>query len=191
MKIDGEDILLVVDLQVDFCPGGALPVPGGDEIVPTVNRLVELFLGKGGKVAFSRDWHPQNHCSFKQYGGIWPPHCVQNSPGATFHPDLIVPPEAIVVSKGTDPKEEAYSAFSGTDLYVTLNEAGAKRIFLCGLATDYCVKASAIDALKHGFEAYVIVDAVRGVDVNPGDSARALEEVRAQGGRAISSGELE
>lgn len=191
MKIGHEDALLVVDLQVDFCPGGALSVSGGDEIVPMVNRLIGLFPSKGGKVVFSRDWHPENHCSFKRYGGIWPPHCVQNSPGAAFHPDLIVPPEAIVVSKGTNPKEEAYSTFSGTDLHVTLNEAGARRIFLCGLATDYCVKASALDALKHGFGVYVIVDAVRGVDVSHGDSARALEEIEAQGGKLVSSKELE
>jgi nicotinamidase/pyrazinamidase len=191
MKVNHGDALLVVDLQVDFCPGGALPVPGGDEIVPTVNSLVRLFLDRGGKVVFSRDWHPENHCSFKEHNGIWPPHCVQNSSGAAFHPDLIVPPEAIVVSKGTNPKEEAYSAFGGTDLHVTLNEAGARRIFLCGLATDYCVKASAMDALKLGFEAYVIVDAVRGVDVSHGDSAKALEEIEAQGGKLINSKELE
>jgi nicotinamidase/pyrazinamidase len=150
--------LLIVDLQHDFCPGGALPAEGGHEIVPVVNKCIQEFKAAGYSVFASRDWHPEGSAHFQDRGGPWPPHCIQNSEGAEFHRDLNLPQDAIILTKGDDPEEdEGYSAFEGkTDdgktLQMALEEAGIDEIFIGGLATDYCVRASAIDARREGFD---------------------------------------
>jgi nicotinamidase/pyrazinamidase len=184
--------LLIVDVQNDFCPGGALPVPEGDKVVPVLNRVAEQVAKAGGAVFASRDWHPPITRHFAAYGGRWPVHCVQNTPGAEFHPDLRLPEGTIIISKGTSENDDGYSAFEGhteegRTLLDILRERGVRRLIVGGLATDYCVRASAMDALKHGFEVVVLTDAVRGVDVNPGDSERALEELRAAGAQLTTS----
>lgn len=189
MPICQTDALIVVDVQVDFCPGGSLAVPDGDEIIPVVNRLVRLFEEKGGLVVFSRDWHPQHHKSFKEEGGVWPPHCVQNTKGAEFHPDLFLPDSAVVVSKATDLSREAYSAFDGTGLSETLRAAGTKRVFVCGLATDFCVKSTAMDDKKLGYDTYVILDASRGI--NEESVQKSLEEMKETGIKVVKSPEIE
>lgn len=182
----GRSVLLIVDLQNDFCPGGALPVPDGDRIVPRVNRAVELFERRGLPVLASRDWHPRETRHFKEFGGAWPPHCIQKTKGARFHPDLRLPKHAIIVSKGMDPEEDSYSAFQavtkeGRDLESVLRDLDVNEVFLCGLATDYCVRASALDSSKRGFRTWVLDDAIRGVNVKPGDSLAALEEMKGRG----------
>ena len=184
IKIDKDyDALLIVDLQNDFCPGGALAVPDGDQIVPIVNAIIPYF----SKLYVSQDWHPRNHISFRDQGGIWPPHCVADTKGAELHPDLEAG-KAIQIRKGTDPQSEAYSGFQGTNLVEMLHNAGVERLFICGLATDYCVKATALDALSAGFHVVVLVDAVRGVEVNPGDSQKAIDDMRQAGAEIVESG---
>lgn len=177
--------LLVVDTQNDFMPGGALGVDGGDEIVPLVNRLVRQFHDAGLPIVFSRDWHPEAHCSFEEQGGPWPPHCVQGSIGAEFFPAIHIPEDAIIVSKASRAEEEAYSAFQGTDLAELLNRKGVSRLLIVGLATDYCVLASARDALKKGFEIIVLEEGVRAVNVRPDDGRRALQELRKSGAEIL------
>ncbi len=171
-----EDGLIVVDLQVDFCPGGALAVAGGDEIVSPVNGLLQI---PGWMKVATRDWHPADHTSFQAQGGIWPVHCVADTPGAAFHPLLNAGNVEIVVSKATTKDAEAYSGFDGTSLADDLRAASIRRLFVCGLATDYCVKATAIDARGEGFEVVVIEDAIRAVNVEPKDGINAIEEMRA------------
>jgi nicotinamidase/pyrazinamidase len=172
------DALLIVDVQRDFCPGGALAVPQGDGIIPAINRL--LGLTHWVSVA-TRDWHPPDHCSFNAQGGIWPAHCVAGTDGAVFHPDLRVSKIGHVVSKAVTKDSEAYSGFQGTDLARLLQSSNIRRVFVCGLATDYCVKATALDARHAGLDVVVIEDAIRGVEVHPGDCAAALAEMRAAG----------
>ncbi|RMD87159.1 MAG: nicotinamidase [Alphaproteobacteria bacterium] len=154
----GGDALLVVDVQVDFCPGGALPVPDGDQVVPVLNRWIAAACKAHCPVFLSRDWHPRGHPSFASEGGPWPPHCLQDTPGARFHPDLVIPEGAILVSKGTRFDKDQYSAFDETGLAHALRKAGVRRLFLGGLARDVCVKASALDARRAGF-ATCLVDA--------------------------------
>lgn len=178
--------LLVVDVQRDFCHGGALAVPDGDAVVPLLNRCIESFAGRGALVYASRDWHPQVTNHFKLHGGLWPVHCVAGTAGADFHEALRLPPDAIVVTKGQDPEAHGYSAFDGTTdegvlLLDDLRHRGVRHLYVGGLATDYCVKCSVLDALSHGFPVTVLADAVRGVDVQPGDSARAMAEMAAAG----------
>jgi len=180
------DALLIVDPQVDFCPGGALPVPRGDAIFAPLNRISRRF----DTVAASRDWHPAGHISFRSRGGQWPPHCVAGSAGAGFHRDLDQAPIGHVVSKGTDPEVEAYSAFSGTDLEDWLRRRGVRRLAVAGLATDYCVRQSVLDALRAGFEVIVLEDCVGAVDVEPGDGERALADMEAAGATRATSEEL-
>jgi len=179
--------LVVVDVQRDFCPGGALPVKEGDELVPRINRVIMTFEHDPLPVFFTRDWHPPNHMSFKSQGGIWPLHCVQGSAGAEFHPALRIPIKSIVISKAEDPQFEAYSGFQGTDLATRLNELGVDKIFLCGLTTDYCVKESAIDARHAGFEVEVIQDCIGAVDASPGDGKKAISEMQKAGARITNS----
>ena len=180
------DALLIVDPQVDFCPGGALAVPHGDGIFEAVNRVARM----APVVVASRDWHPPDHISFRAQGGIWPVHCVRETPGAEFHPGLDQSRLDRVFSKATARSEEAYSAFAGTDLEEYLRSRGVKRLFVGGLATDYCVRQSVLDARKAGFEVVVLEDAVGAVDVNPGDGERALAEVRAAGAEVATAREL-
>jgi len=178
--------LLVVDVQNDFCPGGALGVPDGDAIIPRVNRTVALFERRGLPLLFTRDWHPLETKHFKGFGGAWPPHCIQGTRGARFHADLGIPKTALILSKGMDPEQDSYSAFqayteSGRDLESTLHELGVDALFICGLATDYCVRATALDGLRRGMAVRVLTDAIRGVDLKPGDSEMALKEMRVHG----------
>lgn len=168
--------MIVVDVQNDFLPGGALGVPAGDEVVePLVEAAEEADL-----VVASRDWHPADHMSFTDQGGIWPVHCVAETQGAQLHPFIEDLADAIV-DKATSSDVDAYSAFQGTDLAEYLREQGVTRVLVGGLATDYCVKATALDAKKAGFEVELLTDASRGVDVNPGDSEAAIREVAASG----------
>jgi nicotinamidase/pyrazinamidase len=182
--------LIVVDMQVDFCPGGALPVHEGDKVIPALNEYIRKFTAAGAPIIFTRDWHPSDHSSFKSQGGPWPPHCVQNTEGAKFHPSLKIPPGAEIVSKA-DKKDEAYSFFQGTDLAERLHERGIKTLFVGGLATDYCVKETILDGLRENFEVYHLDDASRGVEVNPGDSERALQEITAKGCKRITQAQLQ
>jgi len=181
------DALIVVDVQRDFCPGGALPVPEGDQVVPAINRILDL--GHWVSVA-TRDWHPADHCSFKSQGGIWPAHCVAGTPGAAFHPALEAAKIRHIVSKPTTREAETYSGFQGTDLAALLKRLTIRRVFVCGLATDYCVKATALDARKAGFDAVVLEDAIRGVEVQPGDCAQATAEMSAAGIRLAKTTDL-
>ena len=189
-RVSKKDALIVVDPQIDFMPGGVLAVPGGDRIIPVVNRLVETFERVGGTVVFSRDWHPEDHCSFKPFGGQWPVHCVQNTRGAQFHPDLRIPEDVLIISKATDREKDAYSAFQETELEGVLRERGIERVFVCGLATDYCVKATALDALKRFSTVYVVTDGIAGVDLRPGDSDAALKALKERGAILITSKEV-
>ncbi|MGH7363590.1 MAG: nicotinamidase [Candidatus Methylomirabilales bacterium] len=181
------DALILVDVQNDFCPGGALPVPEGDQVVPALNALLQRV--QAFTVA-TRDWHPPAHCSFRPQGGPWPVHCVAGTPGADFHPALATERVAHVISKATRPEEEAYSGFQGTALADLLRKRDIRRVFVGGLATDYCVKATALDAVKNGFEVTVLEDAIRGVEVQPGDCARALEEMKRAGIRLLRTEDL-
>ena len=189
VEIDKHTALVVVDIQKDFCPGGALAVREGDKVVPVLNKYIEKFRKAGAPIIFTRDWHPPDHSSFKAQGGPWPPHCIQNSEGAKFHPNLSIPLEGEIVSKA-DKKDEAYSFFQGTDLAAKLHQRGIKRLLVGGLATDYCVKETVLDGLKHGFEVYHLDDASRGVEVNPGDSERALKEMVAKGAKRTTLEEV-
>ena len=196
MNIDpARDALVIVDVQNDFCPGGALGVPGGDAVVPVLNRYAERFAAAGAPIFASRDWHPAKTSHFKAYGGVWPPHCVQGTPGSDFHPQLTLPPGATIVSKGMDPSEDAYSCFQaetddGMPFLATLGELGVGRVFVGGLATDYCVKSTVVDGVREGFEMVVLADAIAAVDLTPGDGAKALDEMRAAGARMIRLDEL-
>jgi len=182
MRLQAGDALLIVDVQNDFCPGGALAVPEGDAIIPVLNRWIAEADARRVPVFASRDWHPENHISFKQRGGPWPPHCVQGTPGAAFHPDLRLPRNVEIVSKAENPDEDSYSAFGGTDLTERLRRAGVKNIWMGGLAEDYCVRATALDAINEGFKVHLISGATRAVNIHPSDGERALEEVRRAGG---------
>ncbi|HOP40553.1 MAG TPA: bifunctional nicotinamidase/pyrazinamidase [Geobacteraceae bacterium] len=180
--MDKDTALLIEDVQNDFCPGGALAVPGGDEVVPVLNRYIDLFLEKGLPVFASRDWHPDESRHFSGFGGIWPAHCIQGSIGARFHPELRLPDDAIVISKGMDPAEDGFSSFEavseeGRSFFDCLEERGIRHIYIGGLATDYCVKYTVLEALCRGFSVTVLLDAVRGVDLKPGDSKTALREM--------------
>lgn len=175
------DALIVVDVQRDFLPGGALGVPAGDAVVEPLNRAIRAFEQAGLPVFYSRDWHPPDHCSFVERGGPWPPHCVAGTAGAGFAPRLRLPIDAAVVSKATDRDRDAYSAFQGTSLTKQLKAAGIRRVFVGGLATDYCVKATVLDARAKGFGVEVLGDAVRAVEVQPGDGSRALQEMKKSG----------
>lgn len=158
------DALLVVDVQRDFCAGGTLAVPDGDAVVPVLNDWIQAARQSGAQVIFSRDWHPPDHCSFQSQGGPWPPHCLQGTEGAAFHPDLDVPADAWIVSKGTDREREQYSALDGTGLVERLKSLGVRRVWVGGLALDYCVQASALDAAKAGFEVHLLTSATRPVE---------------------------
>jgi len=181
---------VVVDVQVDFCPGGALAVRGGDEVVPRLNRVIETFERRELPIFLTRDWHPVDHISFRSRGGIWPPHCVQGSPGAKFHPGLRIPTTAVIISKGASRDAEAYSGFRGTDLEERLKSLGVDEIFLGGLTTDYCVRESTLDARKAGFSVTVLEDCTRAVDARPGDGDRALADMRRAGAKLVTSFEV-
>jgi nicotinamidase/pyrazinamidase len=183
--------LVLVDIQNDFCPGGALAVPQGDGIIPIVNRLAPLF----GFVAATQDWHPPNHISFKDQGGDWPPHCIQGTFGAQLHPGLEKSNIDLVVKKAFSPERDVFEGLEAVDtdavkLDVALRQREISNIYVVGLATDYCVRSTVLDALDKGYEVYAIVDAMRAVDVRPDDGARALEEMDARGAHLVTSAQV-
>ncbi|MCL5265110.1 MAG: bifunctional nicotinamidase/pyrazinamidase [Chloroflexi bacterium] len=178
--------LVIVDVQNDFCPGGTLSVPEADRIISTLNEYIRRFKAAGLPIYATRDWHPSVTKHFAEHGGVWPPHCVQQTAGAEFHPDLSLPDDAIIVSKGMDPNEDSYSGFhafddGGTDLATSLRSRGIQHIFVGGLATDYCVKWTVLDALKADFRVTALIDISLGVNLQPHDSERAIQEMVAAG----------
>jgi nicotinamidase/pyrazinamidase len=180
VELQPGDVLLVVDIQHDFI-AGSLSVPRGGEVVPVLNRYLALFTARGLPVIATRDWHPADHCSFRAQGGPWPVHCVAGTLGAAWDPALALPAGVAIVSKATARDREAYSAFAGTDLAERLRALGVARLFIGGLALDYCVLHTTRDALALGYRVCVLADAVRAVDVQPGDGARARDALRAAG----------
>jgi nicotinamidase/pyrazinamidase len=182
--------LLIVDVQNDFCPGGALGVPAGHKIVPTINKYIKIFSKKKYPVFATRDWHPVKTTHFKDFGGIWPVHCIQDTKGAAFHPDLKLPKEAILLYKGMNPNKDCYSAFhaedvNGVDLYGWMKRLDIRELYIAGLATDYCVKYTAIDALRHGFKVRILMDAIQGVNLKPDDSDEAIKKITKMGAKQI------
>ncbi|HIJ87372.1 MAG TPA: bifunctional nicotinamidase/pyrazinamidase [Desulfuromonadales bacterium] len=186
--------LLIVDVQNDFCPGGTLEVPCGDRVVEPLNRVTAACAAAGLPVLASRDWHPAVTRHFNGFGGIWPCHCVQNSSGADFHPALQLPKGMIIISKGNEPDSDSYSAFDGRSeegrpLGGILQDLEVGQLYIGGLATDYCVRASVLDAKKAGFDVTLLTDAIAGVDISAGDSEKALEEMGRAGVRFCTSHE--
>jgi nicotinamidase/pyrazinamidase len=183
--------LLIVDLQNDFCPGGALGVPEGNKIIPKVNKYIKIFSKKKLAVFASRDWHPARTKHFKDFGGIWPVHCIRNTQGALFHPKLKLPKDATLLYKGIDPVKDGYSAFEAEDergvgFLKLLKLLGVKELFIAGLATDYCVKFSSLEAIKHGFKVKILVDAIQGVNLKPDDSSKAINEIVGKGAKKLT-----
>jgi nicotinamidase/pyrazinamidase len=175
------DALLIVDVQIDFLPAGSLAVPAGDEVVAPLNEWIARFTAAELPVVATRDWHPPGHCSFRAQGGIWPPHCVADTRGAEFAAALALPPAAHVISKAMQPETDAYSGFDGTDLDAQLRRMQVRRLFVGGLATDYCVLATVNDALRLGYGVMLLVDAIRAVELQPGDGERAIAAMVAGG----------
>jgi nicotinamidase/pyrazinamidase len=171
------DALILTDVQHDFLPGGSLGVADGDAIIGPLNAMIEQFVQQGLPVVATRDWHPANHVSFVAQGGPWPTHCVQGTQGAAFAPELRIPDGAIIISKATDPDQDAYSGFQGTDLDRQLRALGVHRVFVGGLATDYCVLNTVLDARRLGYDVVLLAEAVRAVDVQPGDGEAALAQM--------------
>ncbi|NMG76945.1 isochorismatase family protein [Aromatoleum diolicum] len=184
------DALILVDVQKDFLPGGSLPVPHGDEVLVPLQRLIDRFTRHGLPVVATRDWHPSDHCSFHDRGGPWPPHCVADTPGAEFAPALALPDAITIVSKAVTADLDAYSGFGNTELDDLLHQAHARRLFVGGLATDYCVLNTVTDGLAKGYAVMLLTDAIRAVDVLPGDGARAIAEMERRGAIAITSGRI-
>lgn len=187
--------LLIVDVQNDFTPGGALAVTEGDQVVPLLSDLAARFAARGYPVYASRDWHPADSRHFQQYGGTWPVHCVQGTPGAAFHPALRLPPNTPVISAGMSRDDEGYSAFEGRTaedepFAERLRRDNVDHLYVGGLATDYCVRASVLDALRHGLTVTLLTDASRGVNLQPGDAERAIEEVRAAGAELATTADV-
>ena len=176
--------LLIVDVQNDFCPGGTLPAPEGDRVVPVINRLMDVF----PLIVASKDWHPQTTVHFD----TWPKHCIQGTKGAELHPDLTQDRIGQIVLKGTRDRDEGYSAFESTniDLERFLKDRGVDSLYITGIATEYCVKESALDAVKKGFSTYIITDAVQGIQVHEGDVEKALQDMKTAGVKVISSDEV-
>ena len=168
------DALLIVDVQNDFLPLGKLPVPRGDEVIGPLNKYIAHFGSLSLPVVASRDWHPDDHCSFTSQRGTWPVHCVARSEGAQFVPALRLPENALIVSKAESPGRDSYSALDGTNLAAQMRRLGVKRLFVGGLATEYCVLATALDALKASFQVVLLIDAIRPINQRPGDGERAI-----------------
>ena len=173
------DGLLIVDVQNDFCPKGALPIEGGDAVVPVLNRWIDAALALKAPVCASRDWHPLAHLSFKEQGGEWPPHCLQDSDGARFHPDLKLPDAVVKITKGVRFDQDQNSVFDQTGFAVRLKRDGVKRLFVGGLALDVCVLASVLDAIKNGFGVRLLLEATR--PVKPESGQQAIKEMKAAG----------
>ena len=186
MSTQSKQALIVVDVQNDFCPGGTLAVAHGDEVVAPLNELIDEFLERGDPVYKSRDWHPPETKHFQAYGGTWPVHCVQNTPGAEFHPQLKDDPRIRVISKGLG-DTDCYSAFDETDLASQLRDQGVKELIVGGLATDYCVKETVLAGIKEGFKVKAVENAMRSVELKPGDGERAIQEMRAAGAEIVNT----
>ena len=190
MKLKKGDALIIVDVQNDFLPGGALGVTDGDKIIAPLNTYISKFSEQNLPVFATRDWHPLKHCSFKEQGGPWPPHCVANTDGAKFAASLNLPENVHIISKAVYKDNDAYSGFGGTNLHGRLTDMGIKRVFIGGLATDYCVKATIEDALNHGYKVYYLRDASRAVNVNPNDGKDAEERMKRSGALTVETGLL-
>ncbi len=188
--------LLIVDVQNDFCPGGALEIKDGDKIVPAINKYIKIFSKKKLPIFATRDWHPKKTKHFKDFGGLWPVHCVQGTKGAEFHPRLKLPKDAILVYKGMDPKKNSYSAFqaedaNGMSLSNLLKILGIKELYIAGLATDYCVKFTTHDAIGEGFKVKILLDAIKGVNLKPHDSEEAIKEMVKSGAEKVTLKDME
>ncbi len=179
------DALVIVDVQNDFLPGGRLAVPEGDAVMAPLNRYIALFQARGLPVYATRDWHPPDHCSFTAQGGPWPPHCVAETAGAAFAADLHLPADAVVVYKATLQGKDAYSGFEGTHLAEHLRDRQVSRLFIGGLATDYCVLNTVKDALAAGFRVLLLTDAIRAVELEAGDGERAIADMQRAGAQLI------
>ena len=195
-KIRVNRALLVVDVQNDFCPGGALAVPEADAVVPVLNQYIEAFQTHAQLICATRDWHPHTTTHFQESGGVWPRHCVQGTAGAAFHPHLQLPHTALIISKGDQPDSDGYSAFAGHDprgrtLREILQEARIHELYVGGLATDYCVKATVLDGLRDTIKVILLTDAVRGVELHPGDVRQARQEMIAAGARECVFSQLQ
>ena len=183
--------LLIVDVQNDFCPNGSLAVPGGDSIIPVLNKYIKIFSAGKLPIFASRDWHPKKTSHFKDFGGPWPEHCVQDSHGARFHPMLRLPESAIILSKGMDPETDCYSAFQAVDIKENdfaqlLKTFSIKELFVGGLAADYCVRWTVLDALKFGLRVFLLMDGIKGVNLREKDSESAVEEMVSLGAKKIT-----
>ena len=187
IKLKAKDALIVVDVQVDFLPGGSLAVPNGEQVIPPLNSYIKRFSQQGLPVFFTRDWHCSQHCSFRENGGQWPPHCKADTPGAQFAPNLLLPQNnRYILSKGAKQEADAYSGFQETPLLELLHEQGIQRVFIGGIATEYCVRATVIDAINSGFASILLADAIQGVGANPGDMETAVEQMLAGGAVALT-----
>jgi nicotinamidase/pyrazinamidase len=188
--MSGKEALIIVDVQNDFCPGGALPVSGGHEVVAVLNHCIQRFTTGALPIVATRDWHPEKTTHFNTCGGPWPPHCIQGTYGAEFHPSLKLGSHVLIVSKGMGPSEDSYSGFQAMDaqgalLPVLLREKNVERILVGGLAADYCVKHTVLDGLREGFKVTVLEDAIRAVNLQPDDSLQAIAEML-RGGAEIA-----
>jgi nicotinamidase/pyrazinamidase len=192
MEDERHSALLIVDVQNDFCPGGALAVQDGDQVVPPLRKLAARFGALGRPVYASRDWHPLDSRHFKDFGGEWPVHCVQGTHGARLREDLQLPSSAMIVSKGQTRHDDGYSAIVGEvpgrgSLLAELSTRDVNHLYVGGLATDYCVKHTVLDALRQGIGVTLLTDAIRAVDVSPGDGSRSLDEMKAAGAELATS----
>lgn len=191
IQLKRSDAMLIVDVQNDFLPGGKLAVPEGNQVIPFLNRAIALFREHALPIVATRDWHPINHCSFTQQGGIWPPHCIAGSEGAEFAATLDLPQTTMIISKAASPERDAYSGFGGTDLAERLRARHVTRLFVGGLATDYCVLNTVKDALAQDFQVVLLLDAIRAVDVNAGDGEAAVNDMLARGAMPMCVADLE
>lgn len=183
MKIGESDALIIVDVQNDFCPGGSLAVEGGEEVATALSVLAAYFRLKGARIFATQDWHPENHSSFKDQGGPWPPHCVQGSSGAEFHENLRLPIGTSIVRKGANPEVDAYSGFLDSNLEDQLKRGEIKRVFVGGLATDYCVLNTVLDARKLEFDVLLVEDAIAAVNAETEDGAKAVQQMKDSGAK--------
>ncbi len=195
IKLQPGDVLIITDMQNCFLPGGSLPVTEGDTIIGPLNSALDAFAAAGLPVIFTRDWHPPDHCSFRVRGGPWPPHCVQGTEDAAFSGTLHMPRQPLVISKAVNPNKEQYSAYYGHDeagatLADNLRALKPGRVFIGGVATEYCVFKTVLDMLKDGYNVYVFEDGVKPVDVNPGDGQAALENMEKRGAHLIRTIQL-
>ncbi|MGB0908864.1 MAG: isochorismatase family protein [Nitrospirales bacterium] len=190
LQPDKQSALILVHLQNDFFPGGSLPVKDGDRILPQVNQYIGFFQHQQAAIMATRDWHPQNHCSFAEQDGPWPPHCVQGSRGAQFHANLHLPTGSLIISGATNPKKEVHSGFDGTSLADYLEDRNTTTVYIVGLATEHWIKQTALDGIKLGLRVVVLEDGIWGVNLNPNDSEQALQEMSAAGALRISAKDL-